>query len=67
MSSYFDLAVALTRAEAAPTLAKLATKYQAIQRIADRDDPAYHEGRRLNREAQVDQETWRAEQWKDEA
>ena len=32
--SYFDLAVALTRAEAAPTLAKLATKHQAIRRIA---------------------------------
>lgn len=60
--SYFDLAVALTRAEAAPTLAKVA----AAKPAADRDDPAYHEGRRLNREAQVEQEKWRAEQWRDE-
>lgn len=39
--SYFDLAVNLTRAEAAPTLAKLATKYRAIQRIAADDEPGY--------------------------
>ena len=38
MSGYFDLAVALTRAEAAPTLAKLATKRRAIARIAAHQD-----------------------------
>lgn len=32
--NYFSLAVALTRAEAAPTLAKLAAKHLAIQQIA---------------------------------
>ena len=31
---YFNLAVELTRAEAAPTLAKLAAKHRAIQQIA---------------------------------
>lgn len=38
---YFELAVNLTRAEAAPTLAKVANKYVAMQRIAafvDDDD-----------------------------
>lgn len=35
---FFSLAVALTRAEAAPTLAKLATKHKAIQRIANHEE-----------------------------
>jgi hypothetical protein len=34
--SYFDLAVALTRAEAAPTLAKVAQKYVALKLIRNR-------------------------------
>ena len=38
--SFFPLAVLISRAQAAPTLAKLATKYKAIQRIAaDEDEP----------------------------
>lgn len=36
--NYFALATALTRAEAAPTLAKLATKHKAIQRIANYEE-----------------------------
>lgn len=36
--TYFDLAVALTRAEAEPTLKKVATKYRAIQKIAAHDE-----------------------------
>lgn len=36
--SFFQLAVNLTRAEAAPTLAKLATKHKAIQRIANYEE-----------------------------
>jgi hypothetical protein len=40
---YFKLAVELTRAEAAPTLAKLAMKYRAIQRIAFRDEQTLDE------------------------
>ncbi len=35
---YFKLAVELTRAEAAPTLAKVAQKYVAIQKIAAHDE-----------------------------
>lgn len=38
MTDYFNLAVELTRAEAAPTLAKLATKHLAIQRIANHEE-----------------------------
>lgn len=36
--SRFALAVALTKAEHAPTLKKLAIKYRAIQKIADDDE-----------------------------
>lgn len=64
--SYFDLAVNLTRAEAAPTLAKLASKYVAIQKIAAHDDEIDYEGRALNYQAQVEQEDWRREFYRDE-
>lgn len=64
--SYFDLAVNLTRAEAAPTLAKVAQKYVAIQDIAAFKDDIDYEGRRLNREAQVEQDNWRREFRRDE-
>jgi hypothetical protein len=63
---YFELAVALTRAEAEPTLARVASKYVAIQKIAAFDDEIDYEGRRLNYEAQVEQETWRREFGRDE-
>lgn len=59
--NYFNLAVNLTRAEAAPTLAKVAQKYVAIQKIAAFDDEIDYEGRRLNYEAQVEQAEWRRE------
>ena len=35
---FFKLAVDLTRAEAAPTLARVAAKYKAIKEIADDED-----------------------------
>ena len=55
--SYFPLAVLITRAQAAPILAKVAKP---------EPEEIDYEGRRLNIEAEVEQREWRREFYRDE-